>query len=107
MYVEGKSYDNTDPDWLRVRGYRSLNSAKTRFAPRENDLFTVEIDNIIGKLADPKLLPGRAIAYATIRVHWNSRCEGIIIFMVLSDSQFAPICVAVVLRIGTADAKDM
>ena len=107
MYVADEPHDNTDPDWLRVRGYRSLNSAKTRFAPRENDLFTVEIDNIIGKLAHPKLLPGRAIAYATVRVHRNSRCEGIVIFMVLSDLQFARICVAVVLRIGTADAKDM
>ena len=55
-------YDDTDPEWLRVRGYRGLNSAKTQFGPRENDLFTVEIDNIIVKLADPKLLPGRAIA---------------------------------------------
>ena len=45
---------------------RSLNSAKTQFGPRENDLFTGEIDNIIGKLADPKLLPGRAIAYEFI-----------------------------------------
>lgn len=59
-------YDDTDPEWLRVRGYRSLNSAKTQFAPRENDLFTVDIDNIIGKLADPKLLPRRAIAYEFI-----------------------------------------
>ena len=64
MVQADELYDNTDPEWLRMRGYRNLNSAKTQFGPRENDFFTVEIDNIIGKLADPKLLP--AIAYEFI-----------------------------------------
>ena len=45
-----EAFDEDDPDWIRVHGYRSLNSARTRFEQKPNDIFAVELDDVIGGL---------------------------------------------------------
>ena len=59
-----ESYDPADPYWLRVQGYRSMDSSKTKFLVSENDVFAVNMNDILSGLQAPTLQPGRAICYA-------------------------------------------
>ena len=58
-----EAFDEDDPDWIRVHGYRALNSARTRFEQKPNDIFAVELDDIIGGLQVPQISSGRGLAY--------------------------------------------
>ena len=56
-------FDEDDPDWIRVHGYQSLNSARTRFEQKPNDVFAVDLDDVIGGLQVPQISSGRGLAY--------------------------------------------
>ena len=48
-----EAFDSEDPNWIRVQGYRVLDAAKTRFSEKPNDIFSVEFDDVIGRLHVP------------------------------------------------------
>ena len=58
-----EAFDEDDPDWIRVHGYRALNSARTRFEQKQNDVFAVELDDVIGGLQTPQISSGRGLVY--------------------------------------------
>lgn len=58
-----EAFDHEDPNWIRVQGYRSLDAAKTRFSEKPNDVFSVELDDVIGGLLVPQICIGRGLVY--------------------------------------------
>ena len=58
-----RGFDPNDPDWIRVRGYRSINAAKTKFVVRENDESALPMTDIICALKEPTLIAARGITF--------------------------------------------
>ena len=59
-----EAFDEDDPDWIRVHGYRSLNSTRTRLEQKQNEVFAVDLDDvIIGGFQVPQISSGRGQSY--------------------------------------------
>lgn len=57
-----EAFVSEDPNWIRVQGYRALDSAETRFSDKTNDI-SVELDDVIGGLHVPHLCRGWGLMY--------------------------------------------
>ena len=56
-------FNQTDPGWIRVRGYKYMNTEKTKFRVKENDDAYLPLTDVICTLREPTMIVGRGIAF--------------------------------------------